>query len=186
MTIFVQLSDMKKLVLIFVLGVISVLQSQEKLGRPFITGEINLSLAVNEYYTVTPNDGEPLLVPSGLFLRVGFGYEFRRKLALSLNAGFDDHWRYDTNAFPAYAGLKYNLFERNDDTFFTEFRYGKMWRPSSFYPDGNYYGFGLGLQAAGEGRWNTIFRIDFHRKGIIGFENDRIDSISVGLGFSFF
>lgn len=177
---------MRKLLPLFLFFSATYMVSQNKLGRPFFTGEVNFSLAVNEYYTIEPNDGEPLIVPSGLFLRVGFGYEFQRKVALSINAGFDDHWRYDTNAFPTYAVLKYNIFERDDDTFFTEFRYGKMWRPSSFYPDGNYYGFGLGIQAGGEGRWNTIFRIDFHRKGIIGFENDRIDSISLGLGFSFF
>ena len=61
-----------------------------------------------------------------------------------------------------------------------------MWTPSSNYPDGNYYGLGLGLQVAGEKRWNTILRLDFHRKGIIGFENNRLDSVSFGIGFSFF
>ena len=61
-----------------------------------------------------------------------------------------------------------------------------MWRPSSNYPDGNYYGIGLGIQAGGGERWNTTFRIDFHRKGIIGFKNNRLDSVSFGFGFSFF
>ena len=83
-------------------------------------------------------------------------------------------------------GLKYNITANDDDTLFTEFRYGKMWTPSSNYPDGNYYGFGLGIQVAGEKRWNTIFRIDYHRKGIFGFKNNRIDSVSFGIGFSFF
>lgn len=68
--------------------------------------------------------------------------------------------------------------------FFTEARYGKMWTPSSNYRDGNYYG--LGLQIAGEKRWNTILRLDFHRKAIMGFKNNRIDSVSLGIGFSFF
>jgi hypothetical protein len=45
-----------------------------------------------------------------------------------------------------------------------------MWRPSSKYSDGNYYGFGIGAQVAGEKRWNTIVRLDFHRKGIIGLK----------------
>ncbi|WP_445757701.1 hypothetical protein [Polaribacter sp.] len=43
-----------------------------------------------------------------------------------------------------------------------------------------------GVQIAGEKKWNTIIRVDFHRKGIIGFENNRLDSISFGIGFSFF
>ena len=61
-----------------------------------------------------------------------------------------------------------------------------MWTPSSNYPDGNYYGIGLGIQAGGEDRLNTTFRIDFHRKGIVGFKNNKLDSVSIGIGFSFF
>ena len=61
-----------------------------------------------------------------------------------------------------------------------------MWRPSRNYPDGNYYGFGIGTQVAGEDRWNTTVILKFHRKAIIGFENNRLDSISLGIGFSFF
>ncbi|MAD96297.1 MAG: hypothetical protein CMB99_03120 [Flavobacteriaceae bacterium] len=177
---------MKRIIVLLLFLSSSMLDAQEKLGRPFFTGELNFSLAINEFYTVEPNDGEPLIVPSGLFLRLGFGYEFFKKVAVSVNAGFDDHWNYDTNAFPAYVGLRYNIFERDDEAFFADFRYGKMWRPSSNYPDGNYYGFGLGFQGESDSRWHPVFRLEFHRKGILGFENDRIDSISLGIGFVFF
>ena len=61
-----------------------------------------------------------------------------------------------------------------------------MWTPSSKYPDGNYFGVGFGIQFAGQKRFNTIVRLDYHRKGIVGFENNRLDSVSFGLGFSFF
>lgn len=61
-----------------------------------------------------------------------------------------------------------------------------MWRPSAKYPDRNYYRLGIGTQVAGVKRWNTIFRLNFHRKGIVGFKNNRLDSVSLGLGFSFF
>jgi hypothetical protein len=57
---------------------------------------------------------------------------------------------------------------------------------SKNYADGNYYGLGLGYQIAGENRWNTVIRFDLHRKGIIGFKNNRLDSFSIGIGFSFF
>jgi hypothetical protein len=161
--------------------------SQEKLGRPFFTGAANLSFAFNENYTIfDTDDGESLLIPTALFLRLGFGYEFKKRIAVSVNAGFDYHWNYATSALPTYGALKYNITENDDDTFFVEMRYGKMWRPSNNYPDGSYYGLGIGTQIAGGGRWNTIVRLDFHRKGIIGFENDRLDSISLGIGFSFF
>ena len=44
----------------------------------------------------------------------------------------------------------------------------------------------MDIKSEDEKRWNTILRLDFHRKGIIGFENNRLDSVSLGIGFSFF
>lgn len=161
--------------------------SQEKLGRVFFTGDVNFTLGINENYEVgSDDDNGPLIVPSALFLRFGFGYEFKKRVAIALNSGYDLHWNYDIKAFPTYGSLKYHITEKEDNIHFIEVRYGKMWTPSSNYSDGNYYGIGFGVQVTGEERWNTIFRIDFHRKGIIGFENNRLDSISFGLGFSFF
>ena len=175
-----------------VLALIAVLiyqysSSQEKLGRPFFTGDINFTLGINENYQIGPDDDNgPLIVPSALFFRVGFGYEFKKRIAVAFNSGYDLHWNYDIKAFPTYGSLKYNITEQDDSTHFIEVRYGKMWTPSSNYPDGNYYGIGLGIQAGGEDRLNTIFRIDFHRKGIVGFKNNKLDSVSFGIGFSFF
>lgn len=177
---------MKKLLLSIILFSSITILSQEKLGRPFITGSLNFTLGINEDYTLDNEDDETLLEPAAIFLRLGFGYEFKRKVAISFNAGYDYHWNYATSAFPTYGTLKYNITEFDDDALFVEVGYGKMWRPSNKYPDGNYYGFGIGVQAAGEKRWNTIVRLDFHRKGIIGFENNRLDSVSLGIGFSFF
>lgn len=156
------------------------------MGRPFFTGAVNFTLGINENYTLFNDEDESFIVPAALFFRVGFGYEFKRKVAISLNGGFDYHWNYAVSAFPTYTALKYNITEKEDNAHFIEIRYGKMWRPSSNYPDGNYYGLGFGIQVAGEKRWNTIFRIDFHRKAILGFENNRLDSVSFGIGFSFF
>ena len=177
---------MKKIILLLVIFYAGQLASQEKLGRPFFTGSANLTFGINEFYTIEPDDGEPLIVPAAIFFRVGFGYEFKRRIAISFNGGFDYHWNYATSALPAYTSLRYNISEDEDDAFFAEISFGKMWRPSSRYPDGNYYGFGIGAQVAGEKRWHPIVRLDFHRKGIIGFKNNRLDSISLGIGFSFF
>lgn len=164
-----------------------IISAQEKLGRPFISGTLNFTLGINENYTLfDDDDDETLLEPAALFLRLGFGYEFKRKIAISFNAGFDYHWNYATSAFPTYGALKYNITEFDDDALFVEMSYGKMWRPTIRYPDGNYYGFGIGMQIAGEKRWNGIVRLDYHRKGIVGFKNNRLDSVSFGVGFSFF
>ncbi|WP_298882319.1 hypothetical protein [uncultured Polaribacter sp.] len=178
---------MKRLLLLITfLAISSFSFSQEKIGKPFFTGLGNVTFAVNEHYTLDPDDGEPFLVPNAIFLRMGFGYEFKKRIAISVNGGFDYHWNYAVSAFPTYFSLKYNITEDQGDNFFTEVSYGKMWRPSSNYPDGNYYRVGFGTQVKGAKRWNTIIRLDFHRKGIIGFDNNRLDSVSLGLGFSFF
>ena len=172
------------LILLFFAPLISF--SQEKLGKPFFTGAANLTFGVNEHYTLDPDDGEPLIIPSAIFLRMGFGYEFKKRFAISINGGFDYHWNYALSAYPTYSSVKYIITENQGDQFFTEVSYGKMWRSSREFPDGSYYRLGLGTQVKGKGRWDTIVRLDFHRKGIIGFENNKIDSISLGIVFSFF
>ncbi|MCI2229270.1 hypothetical protein MC378_08850 [Polaribacter sp. MSW13] len=177
---------MKKLLLLVLIAFSSLkVTSQEKDIKSFFTSSLNFTLARNEFDEAFGDD-EPFFSPAALFLRTGFGYEFQKRIAISFNVGFDYHWNYAVSAFPTYGTVKYNITEDALDTFFVEMSYGKMWRPSSKYADGNYYGFGIGTQIAGEKRWNTIIRIDFHRKGIHGFKNNRLDSFSFGVGFSFF
>lgn len=180
---------MKKLLLsLFFLASFSAFSQEnfKKIGRPFFTGSANFTLGINENYTLFNDDDETFLVPSAIFFRAGFGYEFFQRVSLSVNAGFDYHWNYAVSAFPTYVTLRFNISENDGNAFFVETSYGKMWRPSNKYPDGNYYGLGLGWQFGTESRWNPIFRIDYHRKGIIGFKNNRLDSVSLGIGFSFF
>lgn len=176
----------KKILLILFFFTTLISFSQEKFGAPYFTGAANLTFAVNEHYTLEPDDGESLLIPSAIFLRMGFGYEFKKRIALSLNGGFDYHWNRALSSFPTYSSVKYIITENQGDQFFTEFSYGKMWRPSRRFPDGSYYRLGLGTQIKGLGRWNTIIRLDFHRKGIIGFDKNKIESVSLGIEFSFF
>ncbi|WP_299671214.1 hypothetical protein [uncultured Polaribacter sp.] len=177
---------MKKFLFFSILFLALATNSQEKTVKPFFSIDGNFTLGINEDYEANSEDGGTFIEPSALFFRIGFGYEFKKRLAVSLNGGYDLHWNYAVSAFPAYGALKYNITEKDDSTHFVEVRYGKMWTPSLSYPDGNYYGIGVGFQIAGEERWNTVFRIDFHRKGIAGFKNDRLDSVSFGIGFSFF
>lgn len=176
---------MKKIILFVLLFSAIKIISQEQLGRPFITGSLNFTLERNEFDEGF-GDEEPFFTLSASFIRFGFGYEFRKRVAVSFNAGYDYHSRFELSAFPTYGSLKFNITEFEDDTFFTEVSYGKMWRPSIRYPDGNYYSIGLGCQYAGQKRWNAILRIDYHKKGIIGFENNQLESVSFGIGFSFF
>lgn len=177
----------RTLLAVFLVFIFQISRSQEKNGRVFFLADVNFTLGINEHYQIGPNDDNgPLIVPSALFFRFGLGYTFRKRVAIAFNSGYDFHWNYDVKAFPTYGSLKYNITEKEGNTHFIEIRRGKMWTPSATYSDGNYYGVGLGIQVAGEERWNTIFRIDFHRKRSIGFENNRLDSVSFGFGFSFF
>ncbi len=161
------------------------LVSQEKKGTPFFTSSLNFTFGRNEFDEGFGDD-EPFLAPAAVLIRAGFGYQFNKRFAASFNAGFDHHWKESINAIPTYGTLRYNIAEKHDNSLFIESSIGKMWRPSDKYPDGNYYGFGIGLQISGEKRWNTLLKLDFHRKTIPGFENSRLDSVSLGFGFSFF
>lgn len=176
----------KKLLVVLLLFITFQTKSQEKLGRPFITGEANFTLGINENYTLFNDEGEYLLEPAAAFFRFGFGYEFKKRVAISVNGGYDVHWFNDVDAFPIYMGFKYNILEKDDDTFFSELRLGQLFTLSPRYPDGNYLAFGFGWQIAGEERWNMILRADYHEKEIIGFENNKLSNFSLGIGFSFF
>ncbi len=177
---------MKKVLLLFIFTLISQhINSQNSKGKPFITGSLNTTFGINQHYTLDPDDDEPLIVPAAFLFRVGIGYQFNNRWAASLNAGYDFHFKHDIAAFPTYASLRYNITEDANDLFFVETSYGKMWRPAVRFEDGKYYKLGVGLQIAGNGRWHTIIRLDFHRKAILDFKNGHLDSISLGVGFSF-
>lgn len=172
-------------VIIFLLTFQIIHSQEQKKGFTFFTGSFNLSLAINEDYTLEDDD-QPLLLPTAIMMRTGFGYQFNRKLGASFNVGYDYHYRYVITAIPTYVSLRYNIWENDDDAFFAEYGQGKMWRPSPKYPDGNYYTFGLGWQMNTGSKWKPVFHFMYHRKKIPGFENGNLDSISVGLGFIFF
>tara|TARA_R110002110_G_scaffold401938_2_gene618991 strand:- start:1605 stop:2138 length:534 start_codon:yes stop_codon:yes gene_type:complete len=177
---------MKKLFLLILLLSTFLATAQENFKKPFFTGSFNTTFAINPNYTLDPDDGEMLLQPSSFLFRLGIGYQFDRRWLVGLHAGYDRHFRLGISAIPTFGKLTYNIMEDADDTFFISTSYGKMWRPSSEYEDGNYYGLGIGWQIAGEGRWNTVVKIDFHRKKIANFKKGNLDSVSLGIGFSLF
>ncbi len=52
-----------------------------------------------------------ILIPSAIFFRAGFGYEFIKRIAISVNTGFDYHWNYAVSAFPTYGTMRINITE---------------------------------------------------------------------------
>lgn len=176
----------KTLLLCLVVFATQITFSQNTYKKPYFTGSFSTTLAINEDYTIDPDDDESLLIPGAVLFRLGAGYQLDRRWQIGINAGYDHHFRFNINAIPFYGSLRYNVIEHDNDNFFVEYSHGKMWRPSFKYENGNYYGFGVGSQMTGESRWNLILRIDYHRKAIQGFKNGHLDSISFGVGFSFF
>lgn len=162
------------------------IRSQNRLGKPFITTELNLTLGINEYYEIgNSEETGTLLEPAALFFRLGFGYEIQERIAISVNSGYDFHFNYDVDAFPTYFGLKYNYIKNENNAYFIEGRYGKMWTPSRNYADGKYYGVGLGIKVEGESKTpDMYFRIDYHKKAVFGFTDNKLESISFGFGIS--
>ncbi|CAI8343565.1 MAG: Uncharacterised protein [Polaribacter sp. SA4-10] len=174
------------LLFIALFGLYQPLFSQEKYSIPFFTTSIATTLTVNENYTLNNDDGEPFLLPNSLIARIGFGYQLHRRVLVSLHAGFDHHWGYNINAIPTFGTFRFNITENDGDALFIETSYGKLWRPSSRFSDGNYYGFGIGIASKISSRIESSVRFKYHRKSILGFENNRLDSFSLGIGFSFF
>ena len=179
---------MKKLLLSLFLCVSFSISSQDRVKKTFFTGSLSTTFAINPNYTIliNNNDEETLLQPASILLRIGVGYQLDRRWMVSLNSGYDHHLRFGINAIPTFGKLTYNITESDDDTFFVSTSYGKMWRPSSRFENGNYYGLGVGWQIAGDGRWNTCVKIDFHRKKITNFKKGNLDSVSLGIGFTLF
>ena len=181
---------MKKLLLfvctLFLIQTLNAQEAQEKTIRPFFTGSFKLTFAVNENFTLDPDDDETFLKLTGTFFRFGVGYQFGKRFSLSLNAGYDHHFPYAINAFPTYVTARYNLWGDIEGSFFTQFSRGKMWRPSSRYEDGDYYNFGIGWQLYADSRWKPVIKLLYHRKNIRGFEDSgTLESVSVGIGFRF-
>ena len=179
---------MKRLFLILFLGTSLSVSSQDKNRKSFFSSSLSTTFAINPNYTITLNEEgeETLLQPASILLRVGFGYQLNRRWLVSVNTGYDHHLRFGINAIPTFGKLIYNITENDGNTFFMSVSFGKMWRPSPRFENGNYYGLGAGWQIAGDGRWNTILKIDFHRKKIIGFKKGNLDSVSLGIGVSLF
>lgn len=177
----------KGLLCIFTIFIFQNTIAQEKKIKPFFEGSFRLTVAVNENFTIDPDDDETFLLASGTFFRFGLGYMFGNKFSASLNAGYDHHIPYAINAFPTYAKVRYNVWGDFEGALFVQYSRGKMWRPSSRFTDGDYYNFGLGWELESGSRWKPIIQFTYHNKKIQGFEDSgNLESISLGFGFRFF
>lgn len=160
--------------------------SQEKNGVAFFSTDFNLTFRVNENFEFGNDNDETFFVPSEVLLRFGFGYEFKKKLAVSFNAGFDYHFDYFIGTIPTYLGFQYNIWSRDQDAFFIRFNTGRLWRLAERYSDGDYRAYGLGWRIESGSKWKPVIKIMYHEKKIKNFEGGNISNISLGFGFTFY
>tara|TARA_R110002073_G_scaffold108336_5_gene243550 strand:+ start:128365 stop:128895 length:531 start_codon:yes stop_codon:yes gene_type:complete len=176
---------MKQLLLALTFFITAQTFGQQKESFAFFTSDINLTFKVNENFELGNSD-EPFLVPSASLIRVGFGYEFKKKFAVSFNTGIDMHFSYSIFTIPTYVGLQYNLWARDDDALFIRANFGRLWRTAKRFSDGDYRAFGFGWRFESRGRWRPTMKLMYHRKKIKNFEDGNLDSVSLGIGILFF
>ena len=179
---------MKKLLLLLTITLAINLKAsaQNENKRPFFTTSLSATFGINQKYKLGEEGNGPLIVPKSILLRTGFGYQFNDRWASSINIGYDHHFSYAINSIPMYASVRYNFIKKTSSAYFIESSYGQMFRPSNRFSNGNYYKVGLGILSLSNNSWNGIIRLDFHRKKIAQFRNGNLDSVSLGVGFTFF
>ncbi len=178
---------MKKLLLsLILLSSFYASRAQINEKKPFFIGNIGTNFGINQHYRAFDNDGGPLIVPQTIFLRAEVGYQFDKRWSGSVSIGYDHHFKFAINSIPYFTTLRYNFIAKSSSAYFIDASVGRMWRPSRSFSNGNYYKIGLGLASFSSSRWNGLIRLDFHRKKIAEFRNGNLDSVSIGVGFSFF
>ena len=177
---------MKKLLIILALTISSYTQAQVKEKQPFFIGNIGATFGINQQYRFGEDGNGPFITPKSILLRAEVGYQIDKRWSGSVSVGYDHHFTYSINSIPQFATIRYNFINKSSSAYFIDASYGRMWRPSNNFSNGNYYKLGLGIMSFSSSSWNGLIRIDYHRKKIAEFENGNLDSISLGIGFSFF
>jgi len=177
---------MKPLLLALTFFITAQTFGQQKESFSFITSDFNLTFKVNENYELGNDNDESFLVPSAILIRAGFGYEFKKRVAVSFNIGFDYHFPYSILTLPTYLGFQYNIWSRDDDAFFLRVNAGKLWRTAERFSDGDYRAFGVGWRFESGTRLKPTIKLMYHKKKIKDFENGSLESISLGVGFTFY
>jgi len=126
-----------------------------------------------------------IIVPRALLLRNGFEVTLNNFVAVGLNLGLDWHEDLDVLAIPYYIDSKFTIGQDDDDKFYIDVGIGKLVKLGKAFERGQYYKVGIGYQISTEKAHSFILNVDFHQKKMEGFENGRLNSLSIGMGMSF-
>jgi hypothetical protein len=178
---------MHKAFIISMLLISIALEAQNNIHYNFT---VNTTFMANENFGKFDDDTDEIdwniIVPRALLLRNGFDVTLNNWVSVGLNLGFDLHEDLDVMAIPYYIDSKFTILKDGDDRLYIGGGYGKLIKLSNAFDSGKYYKAGIGYQAATEKAHSFIMNIDFHQKKIEHVENGRINSLSFGLGMSFF
>jgi len=158
----------------------------EKTNGLFYKISLATTLTINEDYTIEPEDGEPFLNPSALFVNNTVGYQFDRRTSLGLNFEYNWHSKQGLHFFPAYLNLQHNLFV-TDVNYFVRAGYGTLLQMGNSFEKGNLFKLGFGVQGGVGNKNNSmLLGLDFTRKRF-GYKNlEGVSSVSIFLEFMFF
>ena len=192
----------KYFLFVFLLFVTSDIFSQSeqkeelKISGPFYKISLATTLTINEDWTIEPDDGEPFLEPSALFVNNTVGYQFDKRSLISLNFEYDWHSEQGLHFFPAYLGFQYNILHYDDvmddgaispSNVFIRGGYGTFLSLGKSFEKGNMYKFGLGYQHQVDDSNNSIlFGLDFTRKRFGYRTLEGLSSVSIFLEFMVF
>jgi len=153
------------------------------------------TLTINEDWTIEPDDGEPFLEPSALFVNNTLGYQFDARTLIGLNFEYDWHSKQGLHFFPAYLGLQYNILHYEDviegsisqSNVFIRGGYGTFLSLGRSFEKGNMYKFGLGYQGQVDIHNNSVLiGLDFTRKRFGYRTLEGLSSVSIFLEFMVF
>jgi hypothetical protein len=162
-------------------------QQSEKVSGLYYKFSLATTLTINEdYVAFDDDDSSTLLEPSALFVNNTIGYQFDRRTLIGLNLEYDWHSKQGLHFFPAYFGLQYKIFGK-DDNGFIRGGYGTLVGMGKSFEKGNMYKLGLGYQSKADTNNNSVLiGLDFTRKRFGYRTLEGLSSISIFLEFMFF
>lgn len=172
--------------LMFVITPIFSQENTEKISGLFYKISLATTLTINEDYTIEPDDGEPFLEPSALFVNNTVGYQFDKRTSIGLNFEYNWHSKQGLHFFPAYLNLQHNLSSDRDVNLFVRGGYGTLLHMGNSFEKGTMFRLGAGIQGDIDAKNNSILiGLDYTRKRFGYRTLDGLSSVSIFLEFMF-
>jgi hypothetical protein len=160
-------------------------EKTEKTSGIFYKISLATTLTINEDYTIEPEDGEPFLEPSALFVNNTVGYQFDQRTSIGLNFEYNWHSKQGLHFFPAYINLQHNLSVNRDVNLFVRGGYGTLLKMGNSFEKGSLFKVGAGIQGDIGKNDSILIGLDYNRKRFGYRTLDGLSSVSIFLEFMF-